>query len=143
MRYTLALVLCVALVQGNLPAQPEIANKFVYRSDTYNGMTLPYRLFIPDGYSSAVHYPLMLALHGAGDRGTDNNIEMWCTQTAITWTAPDFRTARSTWRSGVTRTFSLQRFQAPGIRMESGVPPKIILSFPRGCSTSTGSSRGR
>lgn len=53
MKYAPALVLCLLLLQGILPAQPEIANKFVYRSQTYNGMTLPYRLFIPDGYSSA------------------------------------------------------------------------------------------
>ena len=33
---------------------------------------LPYRLFIPTNYSSATKYPLVLYLHGSGQRGSDN-----------------------------------------------------------------------
>ena len=46
---------------------------------TYNdgkGHTLPYRLFIPSGYDPAKQYPLVLYLHGAGGRGTDNLKQM-------------------------------------------------------------------
>ena len=85
MRNTLVLVLCAFLVLGSLHAQPEIANKFVYRSHTYNGTTLPYRLFIPDTYSSANYYPLLLVLHHAGDRGTDNNIHITSSRIATCW----------------------------------------------------------
>lgn len=85
MRYTLTLVLCAVLLQGNLRAQPEIVNKFVYRSHTYNGTTLPYRLFIPDAYSSARHYPLMLVLHSAGERGTNNVTQLTNTRMATCW----------------------------------------------------------
>ncbi len=85
MKYLLTLVLCAVLVQGNLWAQPAIANKFVYRSHTYNGTTLPYRLFIPDGYSSAKRYPIMFALHSAGERGTDNNTQITQTRFATCW----------------------------------------------------------
>lgn len=33
---------------------------------------MPYRLFVPKGYSSSSSYPLVLYLHGAGSWGTDN-----------------------------------------------------------------------
>ncbi len=40
--------------------------------DLENGNTLKYCLFLPDDYSSAKKYPLILFLHGAGELGTDN-----------------------------------------------------------------------
>jgi predicted peptidase len=36
--------------------------------------TMPDRLLKPDSYDPAVHYPLVVALHGAWGRGTDNEI---------------------------------------------------------------------
>jgi predicted peptidase len=33
---------------------------------------MPYRLFVPKGYDKAKRYPLIVWLHGAGGRGTDN-----------------------------------------------------------------------
>jgi predicted peptidase len=33
---------------------------------------LPYRLFIPTNYTSAERFPMVLFLHGAGERGSDN-----------------------------------------------------------------------
>jgi predicted peptidase len=37
---------------------------------------LPYRLFIPDNYSEQQRYPLILSLHGAGGRGSDNEKQL-------------------------------------------------------------------
>jgi len=36
------------------------------------GLTMPYRLFIPEGYDKRKAYPLLLWLHGAGGHGKDN-----------------------------------------------------------------------
>ena len=43
---------------------------------TDKGVTLPYRLFIPDNYSPSQKYPLVLALHGSGEGGTNNTSQM-------------------------------------------------------------------
>ena len=37
-----------------------------------NGKTMPYRLFVPNDYDPDKSYPIVLFLHGAGERGTDN-----------------------------------------------------------------------
>ena len=33
---------------------------------------MPYRLYVPENYSSSKKYPLVLYLHGGGGRGDDN-----------------------------------------------------------------------
>lgn len=41
------------------------------------GNAMPYRLFAPDGYNApGAKYPLVLYLHGAGSRGTDNTTQI-------------------------------------------------------------------
>lgn len=40
------------------------------------GETLPYRLWVPKDYDSDKQYPLILFLHGAGERGNDNQAQM-------------------------------------------------------------------
>ena len=37
---------------------------------------LPYRLLVPDKYDAKKKYPLVLFLHGAGERGTDNEKQL-------------------------------------------------------------------
>ena len=38
--------------------------------------SLPYRLFVPASYDPGQKYPLVLFLHGAGERGTDNRLQI-------------------------------------------------------------------
>jgi len=40
------------------------------------GDSLPYRLLLPIGYDKSKEYPLILFLHGAGERGNDNSSQL-------------------------------------------------------------------
>ena len=41
-----------------------------------DGFRLPYRLFMPDNYDGSRKYPLILFLHGGGERGADNLLQL-------------------------------------------------------------------
>jgi len=47
--------------------------KHTYESDGYS---LPYLLYIPKSYDCGEMYPLMVFLHGAGERGNDNQAQL-------------------------------------------------------------------
>ena len=42
----------------------------------HNGNTLPYRILYPANYDKNKKYPLLLVLHGAGERGNDNEKQL-------------------------------------------------------------------
>ena len=65
-----------------LNAQPSLFASAVYKSPA--GDSLPYRLLIPDGNRSR-KYPLVVFLHGSGERGTDNDAQ-------LKWGVPNFAT---------------------------------------------------
>jgi predicted peptidase len=48
----------------------------VYRNKKFS--SLPYRLLVPVTYDRAKKYPLVLFLHGVGERGSDNRIQLYC-----------------------------------------------------------------
>jgi predicted peptidase len=54
----------------------------------YNGNTLSYRILFPENYDKNKKYPLLLFLHGAGERGKDNEKQ-------LTWGAKLFITDES------------------------------------------------
>ncbi len=41
-----------------------------------NNTTLPYRLYLPSNYDENTKYPVILFLHGAGERGNDNKKQL-------------------------------------------------------------------
>lgn len=41
-----------------------------------DGQTLPYRILYPEPYDKSKKYPLILFLHGAGERGNDNELQL-------------------------------------------------------------------
>ncbi len=59
--------------------------KFEKRQHTFGETTLPYRLCKPDFYNPAQKYPLVLALHGAGERGADNQVHIEVHRMATSW----------------------------------------------------------
>jgi predicted peptidase len=56
-------------------------------SDADTGLALPYRLFVPAGCDARNPCGLLLLLHGAGERGTDNEAQL--KNDALAWIAPD------------------------------------------------------
>lgn len=65
------MVSCLIFI--SLSAQNELFLKkeFIYKSDT-----LPYRILFPENYDKTKSYPLVLFLHGAGERGKDNEKQL-------------------------------------------------------------------
>jgi predicted peptidase len=64
------LLLCLTLGGTAVRAQLPEPEALVYR--TPDGKSLPYRLAKPVGDDGQQRYPLLLYLHGAGERGDDN-----------------------------------------------------------------------
>lgn len=54
------------------PAFPQTVSDFKAGTHTFGGTKLPFRLFVPKNYQATQKYPLILFLHGAGERGSDN-----------------------------------------------------------------------
>ena len=56
---------------------PDLRNRLEKRVYTSaDGESLPYRLFVPAKYDPRQKYPLILFLHGAGERGSDNQAQL-------------------------------------------------------------------
>ncbi|HEY2108735.1 MAG TPA: hypothetical protein VGH17_02475, partial [Candidatus Acidoferrales bacterium] len=72
----LFLSLLFLLACGSLRAetqQPNLADGFsACNYHSLGGEIMQYRLFVPPGYSAAKKYPIVLWLHGANGRGSDN-----------------------------------------------------------------------
>lgn len=83
---TLILIIFFTIFSFSCVAQPR-PNDFEAR--TYK--TMPYRLFIPANYDKNKKYPLVVWLHGAAGRGSDNQRQITGGNTlgATIWTKPE------------------------------------------------------
>lgn len=83
-RFKIIITLCFVLIGTAF----SYAQDFIYKSHTnaeIASYSMPYRLFIPNGYDPSKPYPLVLFLHGAGERGTDNNLQIDANRGAKLW----------------------------------------------------------
>jgi predicted peptidase len=63
-------------------------------SDPTTGLELPYRLFVPAGCTPQTPCGLLLFLHGAGERGSNNQSQL--KNDALAWTAPQAQAGHPT-----------------------------------------------
>ena len=64
-------------VQGLLKVADPVFKPFLKKEYvTADGNILPYRILYPDNYDKTKKYPLVLFLHGAGERGNDNEKQL-------------------------------------------------------------------
>lgn len=80
-------IACMLIATAHVNGQNslDIAALFENGSHTYKHTTLPYRIFIPDDYNPGKEYPIVFCLHGAGERGVDNERHIWKHDLAISW----------------------------------------------------------
>lgn len=68
---TVLLCFCFSLVMA------QDTNVYQIRTFAYgNGKNMPYRILYPEQYDRTKRYPLVLFLHGSGERGSDNKKQL-------------------------------------------------------------------
>src|SRR5437660_9250493 len=80
MKWAILLLLILPMVARAQKAE-DVLEKKVFTDD--KGKTVPYRLLKPEPLDPAKKYPLVIFLHGAGERGTDNEAQ-------LKWVVRDF-----------------------------------------------------
>ncbi|MEX0742575.1 MAG: alpha/beta hydrolase-fold protein, partial [Phycisphaeraceae bacterium] len=78
------LALLMVTLQAHAANPADLAE--LYEAHTYqaaDGGEMPYRLLMPENYDPQKQYPLVVLLHGAGERGSDN-------QSPLQWGAAQF-----------------------------------------------------
>jgi predicted peptidase len=115
--------LCSQLQRSN-PADGFLA--LSYHSS--GGETMPYRLFVPPGYSATKKYPIVVWLHGANGRGSDNLRQLSGGNFLGThiWTAPEIQAKDPVFvlapQAENTKTWSRPH-------VSTGVPVSLRLTF--------------
>jgi len=61
---------------GNAEAQTQTFDAYQKKWLVQGPDTLPYRLLLPQNFEASKKYPLILFLHGAGERGRDNEAQL-------------------------------------------------------------------
>ena len=58
-------------------------------TDPATQAVMPYRLYLPRNMSAGTKYPLVVFLHGGGERGNDNEKTLTANQGATVWATPE------------------------------------------------------
>lgn len=89
---TLALILLMPCIFGVSAAVPNVIKESIpktFESQINAGYSLGYRIYVPADYDASKTYPVLLFLHGAGERGSDNASHMNSTVQNLFNTRPD------------------------------------------------------
>ena len=79
------LLLILTIINSNSFSQTAPFLKRSHTNKSISETLMPYRLCVPVGYDAKQSYPLVLFLHGAGERGTDNNSHLTANRGATLW----------------------------------------------------------
>lgn len=75
MRFLTSLHLILFVLVGNTIMAQDYSS-YEARVFSEEGQQLPYRILFPKDYQESQEYPLILLLHGAGERGNDNKSQL-------------------------------------------------------------------
>ena len=78
----ITLIVCLTVLSSN--SQIAVFEKHFFK---YGPDTMPYRLLMPENFDTSKKYPLILFLHGSGERGNDNEKQLIHGSTLFTDTA--------------------------------------------------------
>jgi predicted peptidase len=67
---------CIMCLLALLQLQAQDLSLYQKKWFVQNNDSLPYRLLLPQNFQSSKRYPLILVLHGAGERGADNEKQL-------------------------------------------------------------------
>ena len=80
----LSVLLCMTLLLSAMTVsvsaiRPDEARTIrqIYVNEESDGYEIPYVLYLPANYDEAKDYPVLLLLHGAGERGNDNELQLF------------------------------------------------------------------
>ncbi|MBE0662731.1 MAG: dienelactone hydrolase family protein [Bacteroidales bacterium] len=71
-----SIIIVLLTVLFNYPVKAQIARNFEPRVYHNNIDSLPYRIMFPENFDPLLKYPLILFLHGAGERGNNNESQL-------------------------------------------------------------------
>ena len=75
----------LTILNSNLFCQVAPFLQRIHTNTKISTTDMPYRLCVPVGYDTNQSYPLVLFLHGAGERGTNNTAQLTANQGATLW----------------------------------------------------------
>lgn len=83
--FTLITVLTAIDAHAQNKTATQLQAMFQARSFTSSQITMVYRLYVPTGYDSTMKYPVVVALHGVGERGNNNVNQLTLEELAQPW----------------------------------------------------------
>ena len=78
-------LLNAGMAWGQNKTATQLQAMFQARTFTSSQITMVYRLYVPTNYNAALKYPIVVALHGVGERGNNNVNQLTAEELAQPW----------------------------------------------------------